>query len=66
LRARQLGGDEARIALVSANSDGERVGWLKQEVSLAISDRKIEVFGREDLAPAKFSKKLTSWIQQNI
>jgi hypothetical protein len=66
LRARQLGGDEARIALVSANSDTEQVKWLKQEVSLAISDRKIEVFGREDLVPAKFSKKLTSWIQQNI
>lgn len=58
LRARQLGGDEARIALASCyNSDTTK---LKQEVNLAISDRKVEVFGRDDLAPAKFSKKLTN------
>jgi hypothetical protein len=73
LRARQLGGDEARIALVSCvgldrnrNYLSARPEWLKQDVNLAISDRKIEVFGREDLTPAKFSRKLTSWIQQNI
>lgn len=64
LRVRQLGGDEARIALASANSDREQVKWLKQEVSLAISDRKIEVFGHDDLDTEKFSRKLINWVQQ--
>jgi len=72
LRARQLGGDEARIALVCCY-DG-RTKNLRKELSLVIGNQKeedkydtrIEVFGRSDLHPEKFYKKLEHWIFKNI
>lgn len=63
LRAKQLGGSEARIALVCCYSDAED---LKEEIRLMGIDPKIEVFDREDLDPDTFSAKLETWIQRNI
>jgi hypothetical protein len=70
VRARELGGDEARIALVCCYE--YPTDQLKQELSLIIPkqgdkyDPKIEVFGRSDLEPTRFAKKLNDWIKQNI
>lgn len=71
LRAKQLGGDEARIALVCCYDQDPN--YLKQELSLILGnpkegdkyDPKIEVFGRSDLEPNKFAKKLDQWIFRN-
>lgn len=69
LRAKQLGGDEARIALVCCYD--YPTDQLKQELSLIIGrdgdkyDPKIEVFGRSDLEPNQFAKKLDQWIFRN-
>lgn len=63
-RAQQLGGDEARIALVCCYDNN--TNYLKQELSLVVDDRKIEVFGRSDLEPKNFAKKLDAWIYRNI
>lgn len=60
LRARQMGGDEARVALVCCNNEP---GSLKAEITNSINDKKIQVFGREDLK--NLSQKLTNWIQEN-
>ncbi len=46
LRARQLGGDEARVALVCLF---DKPKWIKDDMRFAIDDRKIEVFGRDDI-----------------
>jgi hypothetical protein len=64
LRAKQLGGDEARVALVSCyEEDTER---LKKEISFIVQNIKIEVFGKKDLMNAdKFAKKLNLWILSN-
>jgi hypothetical protein len=70
VRARELGGDEARIALVCCYD--YPTDQLKQELSLIIPkkgnkyDPKIEVFGRSDLEPTRFAKKLSAWIEKNI
>jgi hypothetical protein len=63
-RAQQLGGDEARIALVCCYE--KDTNYLKQELSLVVDDRKIEVFGRSDLEPKNFARKLDAWIYRNI
>ncbi|WP_081717026.1 DUF1887 family protein [Leptolyngbya sp. Heron Island J] len=63
LRARQLGGDEARIALVCGYRDADD---LREEVSLMGDDRKIEIFCSYDLEPEDFSEKLAAWIERNI
>jgi len=63
LRAKQLGGDEARVALVCC--DDFPGDWLKKELNFVVDDRKIEVFGRQDLEPSKFSQKLDKWICRN-
>lgn len=71
LRARQLGGDEARIALVCCY-DG-RTEKLRKELSLVVgtqkeedkSDKRIEVFGRSDLEPKRFYEKLDRWVFRN-
>jgi hypothetical protein len=73
LRARQLGGDEARVALVSCYNRNE-TDYLRKELSLIIGnqkeedkyDKRIEVFGRSDLDSTQFSKKLDRWIFRNI
>lgn len=65
LRAKQLGGDEARVALVSrcTKQDCEN---LKKELSFVVENKKIEVFGIEDLDPKRFASKLDKWIFRNI
>jgi len=59
LRARQMGGDEARVALICCTNEPDT---LKAEVAL-LGDKKIAVFGRDDLMD--LSKKIEEWIKQN-
>lgn len=70
IRARQLGGDEARIALVCC-VDPKGVEALKTEIinvlqpssNSSLRDHRLTVFGREDLLD--LSNKLTVWIELN-
>lgn len=70
IRARQLGGDEARVALVCC-VDEKGVEALKTEIinvlqpspDSALRDHKLTVFGREDLLD--LANKLTLWIEMN-
>ncbi|MEQ9368269.1 MAG: DUF1887 family CARF protein [Coleofasciculus chthonoplastes F3-SA18-01] len=62
LRAKQLGGDEARVALVCLNNNPNRV---KRDLEATVRDKKIAVFGCNDLKPNKFAKKITQWIREN-
>jgi hypothetical protein len=64
LRAKQLGGDEARVALVCWYK--EDTSKLKKELSFVLDDDKIEVFGYQDLESKEFAKKLNNWIFRNI
>ena len=58
-RARQMGGDEARVALVCCYDKPEKIkkGFMSQ-----IKDDKVNVFGSGDLAD--LSEKLKTWIQE--
>ena len=58
LRARQMGGDEARVALVCCTNEPDT---LKAEMAL-LDDKKIAVFGKDDLVD--LSKKIEEWIKQ--
>jgi hypothetical protein len=60
IRARQLGGDEARVALVCCY---DKPAVLEQELINTIADPKIKVFGREDLP--KLASKICKWIHNN-
>ncbi len=60
LRARQMGGDEARVALVCCFDAPDS---LKAEISRTIPNNKIAVFGRQDLA--NLSEEITKWIARN-
>lgn len=60
-RAQQLGGIEARVALVCARSDTES---LRKELEVATRNRKIAVFGRQDWS--NLSAKIRHWVKQNI
>lgn len=60
LRARQMGGDEARVALVCCTNEPDS---LKAEIANSLDDKKIAVFGRNDLE--NLSTKIEQWIQQN-
>lgn len=70
IRAKQLGGDEARVALVCC-VDSKGVEALKTEIinvlqpspDSLLRDHKLTVFGREDLMD--LSNKLTVWIEMN-
>ena len=62
LRARQLGGDEARVALVCFSQKPE---WVKRDLEATVRDNKIAVFGCKDLKPYKFTNKLTQWVREN-
>ncbi|MCP2727173.1 Card1-like endonuclease domain-containing protein [Limnofasciculus baicalensis] len=70
IRARQLGGDEARVALVCCASEKD-VNALETEIVNVFNpapesgkrDRKIAVFGREDLID--LSSKIEAWVKQN-
>lgn len=57
LRADQLGGSEARVALVCCFDEPNK---LKAELEVAIKDRKVAVFGREDIP--NLSKGIVQWI----
>ncbi|MBD1930135.1 DUF1887 family protein [Trichocoleus sp. FACHB-90] len=59
LRARQLGGDEARVALICCTNEPDT---LKAEMAL-LDDKKIAVFGRNDLM--NLSIKMEEWIKEN-
>lgn len=58
-RARQMGGDEARVALVCCYDNPEKIkkGFMSQ-----IKDDKVNVFGSGDLVD--LSEKLKNWIQE--
>ncbi|NHC34314.1 Card1-like endonuclease domain-containing protein [Scytonema millei] len=60
LRARQLGGAEARVALVCCH---DRPELLKTELEIVTRDQKLAVFGRQDLE--HLSQKIADWIGQN-
>lgn len=70
IRARQLGGDEARVALVCCASHND-VNALETEIVNVFNpapdsgkrDHKIAVFGRDDLMD--LSSKIEEWIKQN-
>ncbi|EKQ67335.1 protein of unknown function (DUF1887) [Leptolyngbyaceae cyanobacterium JSC-12] len=71
IRARQLGGDEARVALVCC-ANPKDTNALKTEITNVFksspdsntqSDSKLTVFGREDLL--KLSNKIEQWIREN-
>ncbi len=62
VRARQLGGDEARIALVCCYEDQQR---LQSEVARSWDAQdKVKVFGRPELG--KLSEYLSDWFRQAI
>ncbi|NEP56069.1 MAG: DUF1887 family protein [Symploca sp. SIO2G7] len=60
LRARQMGGDEARVALICCSDEPDS---LKAEMANSLGDKKIAVFGRDDLL--NLASKIEQWIQQN-
>ncbi len=60
LRARQLGGAEARVALVCCHNRPE---LLKTELEIVTRDRKLAVFGRQDLE--HLNQKIADWIARN-
>jgi hypothetical protein len=71
IRARQLGGDEARVALVCCASRKETF-TLRTEITNVFQadpnaseqkDSKIIIFGREDLL--NLSEKISEWIEDN-
>lgn len=67
LRARQMGGDEARVALVCCFNEPDYskddIDSLKAEVADLLEDKKIAVFGREHLT--NLSQEIADWIAQN-
>lgn len=60
LRARQMGGDEARVALICCFNEPDT---LKAEILASTNDKKIAVFGREHLT--NLSEEIANWITQN-
>jgi len=60
LRAQQMGGDEARVALVCCSDEPDS---LKAEISGTLPNKKIAVFGREHLE--NLATEITKWIVQN-
>ena len=58
-RALQLGGSEARVALVCCSGNPD---VLKAELRGTTEDSKIEVFGREDLPNLR--EKFNTWITE--
>lgn len=60
VRARQLGGSEARIALVCSYQHPDS---LRSELEVATRNRKIAVFGRSDLP--NLGQKIINWVKQN-
>lgn len=62
-RARQMGGDEARICLVTCLRD-RQIEQVSKEVQRVLNQsRHIRIFGRPDLLDLK--NRLTSWLQES-
>jgi hypothetical protein len=67
-RAKQLGGDEARVALVCCCDDDTSKSlsldrYLKSQLEGAVTNPKIAVFIRQDLPSLK--EKLADWVDRN-
>ncbi len=60
LRARRMGGDETRVALICCSNEPDT---LKAEIADSTNDDKIQVFGREHLT--NLSQEIADWIAQN-
>lgn len=60
LRARQMGGDEARVAVICCTDEPDT---LKAEIAVSLDDKKIAVFGRDDLMD--LHSKIEEWIKQS-
>lgn len=60
LRAKQMGGEEARVALVCC---ADQPDTLKAEIANTLSSNKIAVFGRADLL--NLSDNIVQWIVNN-
>ncbi|MBD2150644.1 DUF1887 domain-containing protein [Pseudanabaena sp. FACHB-1277] len=58
VRARQLGGAEARVAVICPHYDPNR---LEKQMKVLTQDRKIAVFGKKHLR--KLSQSISNWIQ---
>lgn len=68
IRAKQLGGDEARVALVCCcdndqNKEPSIDKYLKNQIEGAVSNPKIAVFVRKDLPELK--TKIATWVKNN-
>lgn len=59
LRAKQLGGDEARVALVCCSDQPDA---LKHELEVMLENPKIRVFGREHLS--NLATEIAAWIEE--
>ncbi|MEA5515823.1 Card1-like endonuclease domain-containing protein [Nodularia sp. UHCC 0506] len=59
LRARQMGGDEARVILICCSNDPDSI---KAEIGNLLDQKKIAVFGCEHLTD--LSKNIADWISQ--
>lgn len=60
VRSRQLGGVEARVGLVCLS---DRPEWLQEELVTETRDRRVAVFGRQDLAT--LGQAIKTWIFAN-
>jgi hypothetical protein len=58
-RAKQMGGDEARVALVCCSNNPSKI---RNDFLAQIKDEKVQVFGSQDLP--EIGKKLQSWIKE--
>lgn len=59
LRAKQLGGDEARVALVCCSDQPDA---LKRQLEVMLENPKIRVFGREHLS--NLANEIAAWIEE--
>jgi hypothetical protein len=68
-RAKQLGGDEARVALVCCCDGNKSINgqsmyrYLKSQLEGAVNNPKIAVFVRQDLPDLK--EKIADWVERN-
>ncbi|MFP4336315.1 MAG: Card1-like endonuclease domain-containing protein [Halothece sp.] len=58
-RAKQMGGDEARVALVCCSNNPSKI---RKDFLAQIKDEKVQVFGSQDLPELR--QKLQSWIKE--
>jgi flagellar motor protein MotB len=61
-RARQMGGDEARVALVCCVQDTKKIEKIIDDFLARTNDSRVKVFGFTDLE--KLSEKLQTWIEE--